>query len=132
MDGDNGGAFYSLVPNLEFYNVNGMKFNGPIYSEIGTLTNLDYMSFGHLEAYGTIPTELGLLTDLLYADLSSLPSLEGSLPSELGLLSKLTWLDLSGTPITGTVPPALCKHFESGLLDMQANWSLIECSQQED
>jgi hypothetical protein len=126
-DGNQGGALYYITPNLKEYKMNGLNFDGVIYSSIGLLRNLQHLEFGHTEAHGAIPSELGLLTDLVHVDLSSLPHVYGSLPSELGLLTKLTWLDLTGTPVTGSVPFHLCDQVRSGLLDMQANCSLLEC-----
>ena len=67
---------------MEFLDLGGNDFEGPIPSEIGNLTMLTYLSFGGSLVSGEIPSELGNLVRLRHLVLDN-TGLSGPMPLSL-------------------------------------------------
>ena len=108
----------------------GNRLDGPLPSEIGTLSGLEILDLGHNAVSGRLPRAVWTLTNLrelhlqsnalkgpLGREVATLRSLRelnlggntmtGGLPSELGTLENLRRLDLSSTGLTGPLPGSL-------------------------
>ena len=79
--------------------------NGPLPSELGSLTNLTQLIVTDAKGVtGPIPTSLARLSELDELNLSGL-GLTGTIPPELAQLDKLTGLFLSDLQLSGSIPP---------------------------
>ena len=87
-------------------NVVRLGLNGPIPSELGSLSNLRLLQLWGNRLSGEIPPELGNLRNL-YALGLSYNRLTGQIPHSLSNLTNLQYLWLYGNQFTGCIPETL-------------------------
>ena len=76
---------------------------GPVPSQVGSLTKLTFLEFGSAGLTGSIPSEIGYLTQLTYLGLTS-NVLRGQIPTQIGSLASLNNLRLEVNALTGSIP----------------------------
>ncbi|CAB9504122.1 Leucine Rich Repeat [Seminavis robusta] len=120
---------HKYLTKLEIVNASSNLFGlyGGKLSETFNSKSLFYYGNADNLLTGTIPTALGVLPALETIDFHGNPGLFGMIPTELGELTNLTLLDLSYTNVSGPVPTTLCDRVGSGLLEIRANCSLVDC-----
>ncbi|CAB9504121.1 Leucine Rich Repeat [Seminavis robusta] len=120
---------HKYLTNLEIVNASSNLFGlyGGKLSESFNSKSLYYYGVADNLLTGTIPTALGILPAMETIDFHGNPGLFGMIPTELGELTNLTLLDLSYTNVSGPVPTTLCDRVGSGLLEIRANCSLVDC-----
>ncbi len=80
--------------------------NGPLPSEIGSLTNLTQLFLPNNQLDGPIPTEIGNLINLQSIYLYN-NGFTGAIPPTIGNLTNLLILSLYGNNLTGAIPTAI-------------------------
>nr|GFB03221.1 putative leucine-rich repeat protein, plant-type [Tanacetum cinerariifolium] len=92
-----------LLQQLQYLNLNGIDFHGPIPRQLASLSNLLRLDVSHNILTGSIPFFLGGLTSLTYLDLSG-NRLVGVIPLSFNNCSSLVQLNLSENFLNGSVP----------------------------
>lgn len=99
---------FTLLPDLQVFDVLDNYLSGSLPSEIGLTTDLSDIIIRGNDLTGTLfPTEIGLLTNLYVVLAHTNPEATGRFPSELGLCTNLNTLVISNTKLYGTLPSEL-------------------------
>lgn len=125
--GGNNGLLWRRTPKITHIDISNNCGIQEIPIHGASLPDLRYFGCANNQFYGTMASELGMLTSLEVWDVSGNLRLSGSLPSELNQWTNLVELNLMGTSFTGSIPMELCKRSELGLLQIQANCTLVDC-----
>ncbi|KAI3882394.1 hypothetical protein MKW92_034839 [Papaver armeniacum] len=80
--------FMKTLKTIQFLNLSGNSFEGPIPPEIGSLTQLQDLKLSRNQLNGSIPPEIGRLANLRTLELNENP-LEGPFPPSIGNLKML-------------------------------------------
>ncbi|CAB9504117.1 LRR receptor-like serine threonine-protein kinase At4g08850 [Seminavis robusta] len=120
---------HKYMTKLEILNASSNLFGlfGAKLAETLVSKSLYYFGGADCLFTGTIPSTLGLLPALETIDVHGNVGLFGLIPTELGELTNQALLDVSFTNISGPVPTKLCERVETGLLEIRANCSLVDC-----
>ncbi|XP_026380196.1 probable leucine-rich repeat receptor-like protein kinase At1g35710 [Papaver somniferum] len=145
---DIGGPFpiqcMKTLKNIQFLDLSGNLFEGPIPAEIGSLTKLQDLKLSRNQLNGSIPSEIGLLANLRILELYENPlegpipssignlkmlqtldlayvNLNSSIPDELGLCTNLTYLGLASTNLQGSLPPSMASLIQLTELGVSSN-----------
>ncbi|XP_051210344.1 disease resistance protein BAK6 [Lolium perenne] len=94
--------------------------SGTLVAELGGMKNLQYLELYGNNFSGPIPTILGNLTSLVSLDLYS-NSLTGAIPTSLGAVGTLRYLRLYGNNLTGPIPASLGRLTNLRNLELQEN-----------
>ena len=104
------GEWYGVTTNtngrVTELDLSANGLNGPIPSQLGSLSNLQRLLLYENQLSGSIPSQLGNLANLreiwIYDN-----HLSGTIPSQLGSLSNLQVLALGTNQLSGTIPSQL-------------------------
>ncbi|KAF8388271.1 hypothetical protein HHK36_026937 [Tetracentron sinense] len=113
----------TLVTNLgkiEYLNLTGNFFHGPLPVNLSKLSKLKHLFLGNNEFTGAIPTEIGLISDLQILELYN-NSFRGKIPSSLGQLRMLERLDLHNIGLNSTIPSKLGRCANLTFIDFSMN-----------
>ncbi|KAG7031508.1 putative LRR receptor-like serine/threonine-protein kinase IRK [Cucurbita argyrosperma subsp. argyrosperma] len=96
------------LAKLQFLNLSGNSFVGPIPETIGDLKSLSILDLSSNRLNETIPDAIGGAVSLIELKLDG-NFLGGEIPSSIGHCSSLTNLFMSHNNLTGPIPAALAK-----------------------
>ncbi|WOG86975.1 hypothetical protein DCAR_0206194 [Daucus carota subsp. sativus] len=120
-------VFTGTLPNslqrlksLKYLSICKNMLDGDFPEWIGEMSSLEYIDFSSNGFKGFLPSSIGDLKSLTYLSLAD-NSINGSIPVSLFSLG-LSQVDLSGNELSGSIPSASSKLFESlEVMDLSAN-----------
>ena len=109
-----------LSDTLEVINFMHCSLEGPMPTELGTLSNLRKMDLSENFFEGPIPSELGNLNvENIYLNHNYL---EGTIPAELFNAEKIKGLNIAANSLTGLLPTEIGNIRNAQWLNLYGNW----------